>query len=110
MSRGKCRNCCLFFPSLLSLPGYHFFRSTLDELAGRSGRGLEDDPSRLDTRSLLQFLRNSAKERSLAAAPADLLPACNVCQVKREVVEHERVLLFRHVSVDTERTLQRCIA
>lgn len=97
MGRRKYRQRSFFFPCFLPLPDHHLFRSALDELAGRSGRGPEDDLSRLDTRSLLQFLRNSVKERSLAAAPADLLPACTVCQVKCEVVEHERALLLRHV-------------
>lgn len=56
-------------------------RSALDELAGRGGRGAEDDPMRLSARGLLQFLRARIREKSLAAAPADLLPASVVCQV-----------------------------
>lgn len=56
-------------------------RSALDELAGRGGRGPEDDPLRLTARGLLQFLRARGHEKSLAAAPADLLPASIVCQV-----------------------------
>lgn len=56
-------------------------RSALDELAGRGGRGPEDDPLRLTARVLLQFLRARGREKSLAAAPADLLPASMVCQV-----------------------------
>eukprot|EP00752_Nemacystus_decipiens_P012187 g10805.t1 len=55
-------------------------RSALDELAGRGGRGPEDDPLRLTARVLLQFLRARGREKSLAAAPADLLPASMVCQ------------------------------
>ena len=58
-----------------------FCRSALDELAGRGGRGPEDDPLRLSARGLLQFLRARIREKSLAAAPADLLPASVVCQV-----------------------------
>lgn len=57
------------------------YRSALDELAGRGGRGPEDDPLRLTARGLLQFLRARGREKSLAAAPADLLPASIVCQV-----------------------------
>ena len=56
-------------------------RSALDDLAGRGGRGAEDDPMRLSARGLLQFLRARIREKSLAAAPADLLPASAVCQV-----------------------------
>jgi len=56
-------------------------RSALDELAGRGGRGPEDDPLRLTTRGLLQFFRARGREKSLAAAPTDLLPASAVCQV-----------------------------
>lgn len=58
-----------------------WYRSALDELAGRGGRGPEDDPFRLTARGLLQFLRARGHEKSLAAAPADLLPASIVCQV-----------------------------
>lgn len=58
-----------------------FRRSALDELAGRGGRGPEDDPLRLTTRGLLQFFRARGREKSLAAAPADLLPSSAVCQV-----------------------------
>ncbi|CAM9135050.1 unnamed protein product [Scytosiphon promiscuus] len=64
-------------------------RSALDELAGRGGRGPEDDPLRLTTRGVLQFLRSRAREKSLAAAPTDLLPATAVCQI--------HALLYRHV-------------
>ncbi|CAB1113909.1 unnamed protein product [Ectocarpus sp. CCAP 1310/34] len=64
-------------------------RSALDELAGRGGRGPEDDPLRLSTRGLLQFLRARVHEKSLAAAPVDLLPASVVCQI--------HALLYRHV-------------
>lgn len=56
-------------------------RSALDELAGRGGRGPEDDPLRLSARGLMQFLRARIREKSLAAAPADLLPASVICQV-----------------------------
>lgn len=56
-------------------------RSALDELAGRGGRGIEDNPSCLTARCLLQFLRARMKEKSLNAAPYDLLPASAVCQV-----------------------------
>lgn len=108
IGRRKYQKRWFFFPSFLSLPGHHLFRSALDELAGCSGRGPEDDPRRLDTRSLLQFLRNSAKERSLAAAPADLLPACTVCQVKCEVLEHGGGMVF-DLFVGAEKTPQ-CFA
>lgn len=67
-------------------------RSALDELAGRSGKGPDDDPRRLDARGLLQFFRARIREKSLAAAPTDLLPASSVCQVR-----HMRQCLF-HVS------------
>eukprot|EP00903_Cladosiphon_okamuranus_P012352 g11581.t1 len=70
-------------------------RSALDELAGRGGRGPDDDPLRLTTRGLLQLLRARARERSLAAAPADLLPASTVCQI--------HALLYRHVPVYREK-------
>ncbi|CAM9195336.1 unnamed protein product [Sphacelaria rigidula] len=56
-------------------------RSALDELAGRSGKGPDDDRRRLDARGLLQFFRARIREKSLAAAPTDLLPASSVCQV-----------------------------
>lgn len=58
-------------------------RSALDELAGRGGRGPEDDPLRLSARGLVQFLRARIREKSLSAAPADLLPASVICQVCR---------------------------
>ena len=61
-------------------------RSALDELAGRGGRGPEDDPLRLTTRGLLQFFRARGREKSLAAAPADLLPASAVCQVREWIL------------------------
>ncbi|CAM9264371.1 unnamed protein product [Ectocarpus sp. 12 AP-2014] len=70
-------------------------RSALDELAGRGGRGPEDDPLRLSTRGLLQFLRARVHEKSLAAAPVDLLPASVVCQV--------HALLYRHVPLYREK-------
>lgn len=54
----------------------------MDELAGRGGRGPEDDPLRLDARGILQFLRASMREKSLAAFPMDLLPTSTACQVK----------------------------
>ncbi|CAM9247652.1 unnamed protein product, partial [Ectocarpus fasciculatus] len=70
-------------------------RSALDELAGRGGRGPEDDPLRLSTRGLLQFLRARVHEKSLAAAPVDLLPASVVCQI--------HALLHRHVPLYREK-------
>ncbi|CAM9209213.1 unnamed protein product [Ectocarpus sp. 4 AP-2014] len=70
-------------------------RSALDELAGRGGRGPEDDPLRLSTRGLLQFLRARVHEKSLAAAPVDLLPASVVCQI--------HALLYRHVPLYREK-------
>ncbi|CBJ30185.1 hypothetical protein Esi_0179_0018 [Ectocarpus siliculosus] len=70
-------------------------RSALDELAGRGGRGPEDDPLRLSTRGLLQFLRARVHEKSLAAAPVDMLPASVVCQI--------HALLYRHVPLYREK-------
>lgn len=62
----------------------------MDELAGRGGRGSEDDPLRLSARGLMQFLRARIREKSLAAAPADLLPAsvvCKVCDTRTGIVQ-----------------------
>lgn len=53
----------------------------MDELAGRGGRGPDDDLSLLDTRGLLQFFRARIREQSLSEAPADALAASSVCQV-----------------------------
>lgn len=61
-------------------------RSALDELAGRGGRGLDDDQRCLSARGLLQFMRARSRENSLAAAPTDLLPASTVCQVSHDGV------------------------
>lgn len=68
------------------MAGLNRYRSALDELAGRGGRGPEDDPLRLSARGLLQFLRARNREKSLAAAPADLLSASIVCQVRKYVL------------------------
>lgn len=58
-------------------------------MAGRGGRGPEDDPLRLTLRGLLQFMLARGREKSLASAPADLLPASIVCQV-RACISYEK--------------------